>query len=80
MPFDNNQQNAQFNVAPFQRVEIVLSAPLLASAPDRSLGQFIPEFEGCGFFIERADFPVQITLVSQASNLSQSFYARWDVC
>lgn len=73
---DNNQQNAQFNVAPFQRIEIILSAPLIANAPDRSLGEFFPQYEGCGVFIERADFPVQITLVSQSPILSQAFFAR----
>lgn len=68
---DSNQQNAQFNVVPFQRVDISIGGNV-----DRSNGEFFPQFEGYGVYVERADFPCFIHLVSQSALLGQAAMCR----
>ena len=66
----SGQYNQQFNVAPFQRVEINIGNI------DRSQGVVIPELEGYGFYVERSDYPVFLNVVNQTPLLQASIIAR----
>lgn len=66
----NSQQAAQFGINPFQRIEIAVGNI------DRSAGVLIPEPQGVGFYVERADYPVIVSLVNPATDARQSFVVR----
>ena len=70
------QFNAQFNISPFQRIEIDIGAssqfPL---GIDRRQGEYFPQIEGDGYFIERSDFPVLISHVHSATQVESTIPA-----
>jgi hypothetical protein len=67
----SNQNNPQYGINPFQRYKIQLGPNI-----DRSNGQYFPEVEGTGFYIERADYPVLLSFNSQGGGIDQSMSAR----
>lgn len=67
----SDQSEAKFNIAPFQRVEIMLGPNI-----NRAQGEFFAQLEGQGFYIERCDYPVSIGVVSQYANDSNKIVAR----
>jgi len=68
---DSNRSTSQFNIAPFQRVEINIGPNI-----DRSQGELLAQLEGYGAYVERADYPCLLTFVNQASQLQACLVAR----
>jgi hypothetical protein len=69
-----NVDTSQFGVNPFQRVEIIIGAS--SNAPDRSVPEYFPQIEGTGFWVERVDYPVLLSIVSPSNNVDQAFAPR----
>lgn len=71
----NTNQNAQYSIAPFERKEIIIGATG-GAAPNRVAGQLIPELEGTGFYVERADYPVLANFGHGMGGLESSINLR----
>ena len=67
---DNTQSVAQYTTAPFRRYEIRIDNV------DRSQGQFFPHFEGDMLFIDRADWPALVSLVSNSVTIQTASVGR----
>lgn len=74
MNFINTNANAQYNIAPFERKEIIIGA--IGGGPNRAAGQLVPELEGTGFYVERCDYPVLVNIGHGMGGLESSINLR----
>lgn len=66
----SSQDTARYSLNPFQRVEIDIGGI------NRLAGEVLPQIEGTGFIVERADWPVIISLVAPANVIQQAYPAK----
>jgi hypothetical protein len=73
----DSQGTARYGLVPWSRVEIIIGG-VAGSSPDRSQGVVIPEIEGEGLIVERADWPVLLAPVVGQGNTDVSLVAARD--
>jgi len=73
----NSQDTARYSVVPWSRIDIIVGN-VAGAAPDRSQGVILPEIEGEGLFIERADYPVLMCPVVGSGPTEDSLVAARD--
>ena len=64
---DTSQSSAQFAANP-----LIVFAQALYDI-DRSNGQFFPQVEGDGFYVEQCDYPVIVSLIDQSTGVERTF-------
>jgi hypothetical protein len=69
-----NQNSPQYGINNFQRV--IISIGEFGGGVDRTNGEYFPQYEGTGFYVEGADFPVLMTLNSTNGGVEQAIALR----
>jgi hypothetical protein len=67
----NSQDTSRYSIVPFQIFELNLTA-------DRSQGEYFPQLEGEGFYVEAADYPALCSIVAQGAPVRQQTIALRD--